>query len=91
MLNATRRYALGENKWIEFQAISRRPCDVIVIPSATYELTRAGEVVQKGSCVIDGPKMGVLLRPSGVGKYLFKLTYAIADETRVEEVDVSVY
>lgn len=87
----TRHYFMGEEKWIEFVAHSRRsPCDQVVIEGARFRLLQGEREVQSGDCVVDGPKVGVLLFPPAAGDYVFELTYTVADETRMEAVDIHV-
>lgn len=80
-MTAQREFILGEEKYVEFQVCSTI-AQTIVITSATFVLSKAGETDVTGSCAIDGGKISTLIEPAEKGTYLLEITYIIVDEKR---------
>lgn len=60
------------------------------IRSASWELLWAGQVEASGDCVIDGNTIDAYIAPKKRTDYELRITYEVADETRVEVVKVVV-
>ncbi len=84
------RFVRGEKKYIQFLVLSKKK-EPIIITNATYTLTHNNEVVECGSCEIDGSAILVLLELSTFGSYQLEVTYTIPPEIRKARcvVDVS--
>lgn len=81
---------IGETKFVELEVISRDNAD-FVITSATWQLESVGEVIEKGSAIIDGHKISVLLTaPEKVGQYKLIVWYSIPPETIAARVIIDV-
>ncbi len=66
----------GEVKKQEFLASSSNADDVLVITSAKYEIfDNKKEVVQSGSCEIDGTMLSLILSADFVGKFKLVITW----------------
>lgn len=60
------------------------------IHGAHYELMWAGEIEASGGCAIDGHVLDAYISPKNKTTYRLRITYTIADETLVEQIDVEV-
>ena len=62
-----------------------------LISSAKYELIRRdGTLEASGACTITGHELDIMVRPEQAGKYCLRYTYEIADETWVDNIEVTV-
>lgn len=60
------------------------------IHEAHWELLWAGKVEASGECGIDGHVIDAYISPENRATYRLRVTYVIADETLVEQIDVEV-
>lgn len=60
------------------------------IRDARWELAWAGKTETEGECEIDGHMLDMYISPMNKAIYRLKVTYVIADETLVEQIDVEV-
>lgn len=72
---------IGETKFVELDVISRDNEDFYVT-SAQWQLESVGNVIDKGSAIVDGHRISVLLTaPEKVGQYKLVVWYEIPPET----------
>ncbi len=84
-------FDLGEKKHVYLEIISRKKQD-FEISEASYELIRmvSRETEDAGTCVIEGHTLDMLIAPKELGKYVLKVSYHIADQILIENLDVQV-
>lgn len=84
-------FYLGEEKYINAKVVPKNNDDIIIVNSAEYTLTDTnGNVVDSGTCEIDGINLIMLLSPDGVGTYKLKITARVGAETIIEKSHISV-
>lgn len=69
----------GEQKRLEFETKHRDGKD-FTIAAAAYELRKANELIEQGSCIIDGHRISVILQLHDPGFYELCIEYCIAAE-----------
>lgn len=84
-------YTLGEEKYVTATIKPKRNSDVVVVTRATYELIdEYKQVVETGSCDIDGKELSVLLEPEKAGIYKLKMTVKVGPETIIKTCEIKV-
>lgn len=81
----------GEKKHVQLLIHSIKGEDFTIL-SASYALIkkRTGVREDEGPCVIDGHIIDTIIAPKETGTYELKITYHIADETLIENIEVLV-
>lgn len=84
-------FDLGETRHVKLQIISCKG-DPFEISSASYALTARGECEPEdsGASVIMEHVIDQVITPRRQGIYMLSVTYQIADETLIENVQVQV-
>ncbi len=84
-------FDLGERRHVYLDIISLKKQD-FEISEASYELIRMAsrETEETGSCVIIDHTLDMIIAPKMIGKYVLRVTYHIADQILVENLDVQV-
>jgi hypothetical protein len=82
-------FILGEEKWLDFN-ITSRTSEPFVITASTWQLKDGAEVIDSGSCTIDGSTVSVLLAPEERGRFVLEVSYVIPPETRKARVLINV-
>ncbi|MCM1364719.1 MAG: hypothetical protein NC122_06375 [Faecalibacterium sp.] len=78
----------GETKQITvFVRPSRNVHEIVVVTRAEYQLTKQYEkdVIEKGSCEINGNEVSVMLGIEESGMYELKVTMQVGRETRIKK------
>ena len=85
------RFDFGERKHVQLLIHSVKNEDFTIL-SASYALTkkRTGVKEDEGPCVIDGHIVDTVIEPKETGTYELRITYHIADETLIENIEVLV-
>lgn len=84
-------FDLGEKKHIYIEIISKKKQEFEVY-EATYELLKKPDriVEDQGVCTINGHMLDVIISPQKAGGYILRITYHIADEILIEQIEVQV-
>lgn len=84
-------FDLGEKKHVYLEIISRKKQE-FEVSEASYELIRMAsrETEDSGTCLIEGHVLDMVISPQMVGRYVLKVTYSIADQILIENIDVQV-
>ena len=84
------RFIQGEDKHVKL--LVRAPNDEpFTILSATYILSRFGEVEAEGECDLNGHYLDIKMEPKKKTKsYILEITYAVADSVRKARIEVEV-
>ena len=84
-------FDLGEKKHVYLEIISRKKQE-FEVSEASYELIRMAsrETEDSGTCLIEGQVLDMVISPQMVGRYVLKVTYSIADQILIENIDVQV-
>ena len=84
------RFIQGEDKHVRL--LVRAPNDEpFTILSATYVLSRFGEVEAEGECDINGHYLDIKMEPKKKTKsYILEITYTVADSVRKARIEVEV-
>lgn len=84
-------FDLGEKKHVYLEIISRKKQE-FEVSEASYELIRMAsrETEDSGTCLIEGHVLDTVISPQMVGRYVLKVTYSIADQILIENIDVQV-
>ncbi len=84
-------FDLGETRHVKLQIKSCKN-DLFEIRSASYKLTYRGETDPEdmGASVIQDHVIDQVITPKRRGIYVLAVTYAIADETLIDNIQVSV-
>ena len=83
------RFIQGEDKHVKL--FVRAPNDEpFTILSATYTLSRFGEVEAKGECDINGHYLDCKIAPKEKGTHVLEVTYTVADSIRKARIEVEV-
>lgn len=84
------RFIQGEDKHVKL--LVRAPNDEpFTILSATYILSRFGEVEAEGECDINGHYLDIKMEQKKKTKsYILEITYAVADSVRKARIEVEV-
>ncbi|MCB5501984.1 hypothetical protein [Dorea formicigenerans] len=84
------KFIQGENKHVKL--LVRAPNDEpFTILSATYTLSRFGEVEAEGECDINGHYLDIKMEPKKKAKsYMLEITYAVVDSVRKARIEVEV-
>lgn len=87
-----RQFILGEDKYVELEIRCRQRDAAVVIPEASWELSRvSGEAPESsGACEIERQYIRALIEPRERGEYRLMITYSIPPETRKAEVRLDV-
>ena len=80
---------MGEEKRLCFEIKSKTGRD-LVIAQASFKLIDNGEVIQEGSCSVEGLKLNCLVKPDRTGAMYLEITYIIAPETRKARITINV-
>ena len=85
------RFDSGEKKHVQLLIHSIKNEDFTIL-SASYVLIkkRTGVREDEGPCVIDGHIIDTIISPKENGTYELRITYHIADETLIENIEVLV-
>ena len=84
------RFIQGEDKHVKLfvKAPNDEPFTIL---SATYTLSRFGEVEAKGECDINGHYLDIKMEPKKKTKsYILEITYVVADSVRKARIEVEV-
>lgn len=84
------KFIQGEDKHVKL--LVRAPNDEpFTILSATYTLSRFGEVEAEGECDINGHYLDIKMEPKKKTKsYMLEITYAVVDSVRKARIEVEV-
>ena len=83
-------FYVGENKYVQFEMISRKG-EKVIVTDATYVITHNGEVVANGPCeIVNGNSVQFLIQMNERGTFDVELTYNIAPETRKARCKINV-
>ncbi len=80
------RFALGEQRYLEFEVRPKRQNDTVVITEAVWTLSQNGEPTDGGDCEVDGRIIRMLISPAGKGVYQLELTVTVPPEIRKERL-----
>lgn len=84
------RFIQGEDKHVRL-LVKAQDDEPFVILSATYTLSRFGEVEAEGECDINGHYLDIKMEPKKKTKsYILEITYAVADSVRKARIEVEV-
>lgn len=75
-------FILGEKKIIQFEVISTKKDERVVITEAKWSLSREGQRQQAGDCIVHENRIEVLLEPEQEGRHELTITYTIPPEVR---------
>ncbi|MEA5136428.1 MAG: hypothetical protein VB035_09875 [Candidatus Fimivivens sp.] len=84
------RFALGEQRYLEFEIRPRRTNDTVVITAASWELQKNGTTIETGNCEVDGKTIRALIAPADKGVYQLELSVTVPPETRKERLMIYV-
>lgn len=81
----------GEERVVDAEIGSKNPNETIVVTSATWTLTdrRNGEIVDSGSCEVDGRTLTVFFGSNVTGRYMLEVTAHVGRETIKQRIAVS--
>ena len=79
-------FALGEQRYLEFEICPRRANDTVVITAASWELQQNGATVETGSCEVNGKMIRALIVPAGQGVYQLEIAVTVPPEVRKERL-----
>ncbi|MEA5136488.1 MAG: hypothetical protein VB035_10180 [Candidatus Fimivivens sp.] len=80
------RFALGEQRYLEFEVRPRRAHDTVVITEAVWLMQQNGATVETGSCEVDGKTIRALIAPTGQGVYQLEIAVTVPPEVRKERL-----
>lgn len=80
------RFALGEQRYLEFEVRPQRQNDTVVITEAVWSLSQNGETADGGTCEVDGTIVRALIAPTEKGVYQLELSVTVPPETRKERL-----
>lgn len=80
------RFALGEQRYLEFEVRPRRPNDTVVITEAVWAMQQNGATVETGSCEVDGKMLRALIAPAVQGVYQLEIAVTVPPEVRKERL-----
>lgn len=85
----TIRFYAGEDKHVRLMihATNQEP---FIIRKASWELLCAGVVEAEGDCVIEDHVLDAKICPEKRTSYQLKITYYVADEKLIEQLEVKV-
>lgn len=84
------RFALGEQRYLEFEIRPRRVNDTVVITASSWELQQNGTTIETGNCEVDGKDIRALIAPADKGVYQLELSVTVPPETRKERLMIYV-
>lgn len=84
------RFALGEQRYLEFEIRPRRANDTVVITVASWALQQNGTTIENGDCEVDGKTIRALIAPTDEGVYQLELSVTVPPETRKERLMIYV-
>lgn len=70
--------------------LSNKDASDFIIQRASYTLSREGEIVDSGDCVVDGKKLIVYLNPKDIGFHVLEYTIYIAHEIIIKRINIQV-
>lgn len=80
------RFALGEQRYLEFEIRPCRANDTVVVTEAGWSLLQNGEAADSGPCEVDGRIIRTLIAPAEKGVYQLELSVTVPPETRKERL-----
>ncbi|GEM_PF-3998292 len=80
------RFALGEQRYLEFELRPKRQNDTVVITEAVWSLTQNGGPVDGSACEVDGRTIRALIAPAEKGVYQLELSVTVPPEIRKERL-----
>lgn len=80
------RFALGEQRYLEFEVRPKRQNDTVVITDAVWTLSQNGGPVDGGDCEMDGKTIRALIAPAEKGVYQLELSVTVPPEIRKERL-----
>ena len=83
-------FALGEQRYLEFEIRPLRTNDTVVITVATWALQQNGTTIENGDCEVDGKTIRALIAPTDKGVYQLELSVTVPPETRKERLMIYV-
>ena len=84
------RFIQGEDKHVKLLVRSPNN-EPFTILTASYSLSRFGEVEAEGECEINGHYLDIKIAPVQKAKsYILEVTYVVADSTRKVRLEVEV-
>jgi hypothetical protein len=86
-MNNKIEFDVGEEKHVRLMIHSTRD-DAFEIDDAKWELLKAGTVVASGECTINDHEIDMLIAPEARCRHQLVITYKIADETLIEQIEV---
>ena len=84
------RFALGEQRYLEFEIRPRRANDTVVITEAIWSMQQNGVMAETGSCEVDGKTIRALITPTEKGVYQLELSVTVPPEVRKERLMIYV-
>lgn len=83
------KFIQGEDKHVKL--LVRSPDnEPFTILSASYTLSRYGEVEAQGACYIDDHYLDIKVAPTKKALYILEVTYVVGDSTRKARLEVEV-
>lgn len=83
------KFIRGEDKHVKL--LVRSPDnEPFTILSASYTLSRYGEVEAQGECYIDDHCLDIKIAPTKKALYILEVTYVVGDSTRKARLEVEV-
>ena len=83
------KFIQGEDKHVKL--LVRSPDnEPFTILSASYTLSRYGEVEVQGECYIDDHYLDIKIAPTKKAAYVLEVTYVVGDSTRKARLEVEV-
>ena len=83
------KFIQGEDKHVKL--LVRSPDnEPFTILSASYTLSRYGEVEAQGECYIDDHHLDIKIAPAKKAVYILEVTYVVGDSTRKARLEVEV-
>ncbi|RHP05532.1 hypothetical protein [Dorea sp. AF36-15AT] len=83
------KFIQGEDKHVKL--LVRSPDnEPFTILSASYTLSRYGEVEAQGECYIDDHYLDIKIAPTKKALYILEVTYVVGDSTRKARLEVEV-
>lgn len=83
------RFILGEDKHVKLLVRSPNG-EPFTILTASYILSRFGEVMLQGECDINDHYLDCKIAPKETGTHILEVTYVVADSIRKARIEVEV-
>ncbi len=85
-------FYVGEKRELEGYVLPETRGETVVINSAKYEVRKelSEEVIQSGSCDIDGNNFKAMLSFTEAGRFYYRVTLTVGEETVIDEAVITV-